>query len=226
MLIEEVHIPEISASPLDRVRYLLHVSRKPQSAFAKLLNIDPSTLSKTLAGKLPVTEAFINRVVVNLNVSKEWLAHGVGVPFERQGKDSGRDMHQGAPVYDIDVTAGCVPLSHMFTNASILGYIDLPNMNANCPVVKVTGNSMHPDIPDGAFIAIRPVRNTSIISWGSTYVVELEDYRMVKVLRRCREDNSKVILHSFNPDFDDIEVKREEILRMFVVEAILNYKLL
>lgn len=222
MLIEEVDIPEITAQPLDRVRYLIQVSRKSQNGFAKLLGIDPSSLSKILSEKMPVTEAFMNRVAVNLNVSKEWLATGAGVPFERQGSD--KPVQQGAPVYDIDVTAGCMPLSHMFTDAAILGYIDLPNINANCPVVRVSGNSMSPDIPDGSFIAVRPVRNTSIIAWGSTYVVELEDYRLVKVIRRCREDNSKIILHSINPDYDDMEVPRTDVLRLFLVETVVNYR--
>lgn len=47
---------------------------------------------------------------------------------------------------------------------------------------------------------------------------------MVKYVRRHSED-SKVILHSENPNFDDIVIKRSEIVGMFLVESILNYEI-
>jgi phage repressor protein C with HTH and peptisase S24 domain len=50
----------------------------------------------------------------------------------------------------------------------------------------------------------------------------MEDYRMVKYLRR-HSDNDKVILHSANPDYDDMEVSRKDIIGLYLVEAILNY---
>lgn len=227
---EERNIPEISANTLDRLKYLYGISRKTQARFARLINIDPSSLSKILSGKMAITEPFVNRVVVNLGVSKSWLLTGRGVPFE---KGDGLVIHEeaamtavpkGAPVYDIDVTAGRIPLSSQFANAPVLGYIDLPNVNTDTPVVRVSGDSMCPRIPDGSYVAIRPIRDISLIAWGSTYVVELEDYRLVKVIRKCKEDAEKIILHSINPDYDDMEVKRSAVLRLYLVEAVVNYQ--
>ncbi|MDE6377590.1 MAG: S24 family peptidase [Duncaniella sp.] len=59
------------------------------------------------------------------------------------------------------------------------------------------------------------------IFWGQIYVVQLEDYRMVKFVRR-HKDPDKVILHSENPDYDDMDVDRRDILGMYLVEVILN----
>lgn len=63
------------------------------------------------------------------------------------------------------------------------------------------------------------------IYWGQIYVVVMEDYRMVKTVRR-HHDQSKVILHSINPDYDDMEVDRRDIIALYLVEAILNYSVL
>ena len=55
-------------------------------------------------------------------------------------------------------------------------------------------------------------------------MVVLDDYRMVKHV--CRHgDASKVILHSANSAYDDIEVARDKIRRLYLVEAVMNLKI-
>lgn len=135
-----------------------------------------------------------------------------------------KQPYRGIPVYDIDVTAGCRPLERMLTDDRVKGYVDLPRMNPDSILVRVSGDSMEPRIMDGGFIAIRPVKSSSTIFWGQIYLVMLSDYRMVKVLRRHPTDRSMVILHSENPLYDDMDVPRDEIEALFLVETILNIK--
>lgn len=231
-LIDPVKEPEASATPLDRLKYLVELSHKSQAKFASLINLDPSSMSRILSGKMPITEQFINRVVVNLGVAKEWFAHGHGVPFPKGEPVSGvgnvTRVHmnaepKGAPVYDIDATAGAVPISSMFTNENILGYIDLPQINPTNPIVRVTGDSMQPRIPHGSYISIRQINDPSVIVWGATYLVQLEDYRLVKVLKPCPDDPKSVLLHSENANYDDMRVSRDSIERLFLVETVFNY---
>ena len=74
-------------------------------------------------------------------------------------------------------------------------------------------------------MAIRPIRDMRNIFWGQIYVVELPEFRMVKYLRR-HADPGMVILHSDNPDYDDMDVLRSDIRSLHVVEAILNYEII
>lgn len=227
--------PTPSASIVDRIKYLIKLSRKTQAKFAELVGIDPSNISKVLSGKLTVSESLINRLVVNLGVSKQWLIDGSDVPFPRHDGpnaiDDRRHQHAshrgnavGAPVYDIDVTAGSVNISRMFTDEHIIGRLSIPGLNPQLPIVKVSGNSMSPRIRNGAYISIRPIDADAPIMWGQIYVVMLEDYRMVKYVRR-HQDPSKIILHSDNPDYDDIVVSRDSVISLFMVESILNYEI-
>lgn len=234
---EQLALPSSDATVTDRVRYLITRMRKTQQQFASLIGVDGPNLSRILNGRTPFTDAMINRIVVNLGVSKDWLLNGVDVPFpknivrqfdtfdDEQISKPVKLVSEGTPVYDIDVTAGYSELSSLFTDDRIEGYLQLPQVNPNNVVVHVSGESMMPQIPNGALISIRPLGKDAPIFWGQTYLVILEDYRMVKILRK-HSDPDKVILHSYNPEFDDMEIKRSDIKSLYVVDAVLNFNLL
>lgn len=218
---------------IDRVRYLMHMLRKTQAQFAQLIGLDPANLSRALKPGNNVREGFLNRIIVNLGVSKEWLVTGMGEPFPKgthtlevtEGNlitPTFTTRVVGAPVYDIDVTAGSMELSRMFTKERIIGHLDMPGINAEYPVVRVTGDSMYPRISNGAYVSIRQVSIDSPIFWGQIYVVVLDDYRMVKYVRR-HANPDLVTLHSDNPQYDDMEIPRHLIRGLFMVETILNY---
>lgn len=67
-----------------------------------------------------------------------------------------------------------------------------------------------------------------IISWsyfyfGQIYLVLTEDYRMLKYVRKHKDENY-IILKSENKSYDDIELKKSQILKLFVVENVLSIK--
>ena len=219
---DRLRLPEPAADIADRIKYLIKFARMTQAQFAERLGVDPAAVSRALKSKRP-TDAFINRIIVNFGVSKDWILNGSDVPFPRStAATPHRERPLGAPVYNIDVTAGTTPLSRMFTDERIAGYVSLPGINPDCPIVRVSGNSMSPRLNPGCYISIRPVNPAGTISWGQIYVVVLSDYRVVKYVRR-HPDPEKVILHSENPDYDDIEVRRADIEGMYLVENIINH---
>ena len=55
---------------IGRIRYLISQSRLTQANFSKRLGIDPTNMSKHLNGRLPITEGLINRIAVDMGVSK------------------------------------------------------------------------------------------------------------------------------------------------------------
>lgn len=164
--------------------------RLRQNSFAARIGCDVTNLSKQLNGKLPITDSFINKIVVNTGVSKEWLVSGAGVPFGKSDAPEALTAGltdseaEGMPVYDLDVTAGPLTRERIFADDRIVGRIAMPGMDSECRVVRVSGDSMAPVINNGDYIAVREVSDTSIIYWGQIYVVLLDDYRMVKYLRR------------------------------------------
>ena len=66
-----------------RIKFILKELRLRQNDFAKKVGVDVSNLSKYLNGRLPITESLVNRIVINLGVSKQWLMEGTDVPFPK-----------------------------------------------------------------------------------------------------------------------------------------------
>ena len=205
-----------------------------QRQLASLLGIDPSNLSKVLSGKLPFSTGLINRLVADLGISKQWLVAGEGLPYEKeslpralepQSPTPAEGRGAGVPVYDIDVTAGCRSLEELFGSSRPVGALNLPGLPPDTYIIKVSGDSMTPVIMNGGYIAIRRIHDTSTLFWGRIYVVELDEYRMVKFMRR-NADPSLVTLHSQNPAYEDLDVPRDAIRRLYIVEGVINYQAL
>ncbi len=221
------------AAIIGRIKHLITRLGLRQGAFASRISFNAGNFSKVLSGQLPVSESLINRIVADLGVSKVWLTDGRGLPFERSAPpvDGGiipgmtpSEGPCGIPIYDVDVTAGTQELSLMLTDDRIIGRVNLPSLNPDDMIVRVSGDSMDPVIKDGGYVAVRQVSDPRYIFWGQIYVIVMDDYRMVKYLRRHPSDNSLVVLHSANPAYDDMDVAREDLRRLFFVDAILNYQ--
>lgn len=218
---------------IERVRKLMLDMNMRQTAFANRLGIDASNLSKYLSGKLPITESLMNRMVVNLGVSKPWIAEGRGSAYTTAAArapqvvtvpagDVTAPTVIGTPVYDIDVTAGAMPRAMMFAQDQIIGSINMPDViSADCRVVRVSGDSMTPVIHDGDYVALRELTSMRHIFWGQIYVVLLDDFRLIKYVRR-NNDPQLVTLRSANPDYDDMEVARQDIRELMLVQHILH----
>ncbi|MBP5560411.1 MAG: LexA family transcriptional regulator [Muribaculaceae bacterium] len=217
---------------INRIKYLIAEMGGRQAQFAKKVDINPSNLSKYLNGRLPVSDALINKIVVNMGVSKQWLETGDDLPFAKQAAPLARTLtidesamtrrgHRGTPVYDIDVTAGLLPRASMFADEHIIGTIDLPHLSPDNRIVRVSGDSMEPVIHAGDLVAVRELSSLNTIIWGEIYVVTLDDYRMVKYLRR-HTNPSMVILRSENANYDDIDIARNEIRDLMFVQHIIH----
>ena len=218
-----------NAEIIDRIKYLMRELGMKQVQFAQRLGVDTSNLSKYLNAHMPLSESFLNRIVVNLGVSKEWLLEGTDLPFGKTQVPVGGDpltavsaAGGGTPVYDVDATAGAASgRNELFASDNIVGWVNLPNVSPNCRIVRVSGDSMAPVILDGDFIAVREVSNPNQIYWGQIYVIQLDDFRLVKYLRRHTDPNM-VVLRSENPNYDDMDVRRADIHELLLVQHVLH----
>ncbi len=218
-----------NAEIIARIKYLMKEMGMRQVQFAQRIGVDTSNLSKYLNAHMPLSDSFLNRLVVNLGVSKEWLIDGTDLPFGKTPVriDSGSapavaNGETGTPVYDVDATADTASgRNELFATENIVGWVNLPNVSPHCRIVRVSGDSMAPVIMDGDFVAVREVSNLNQIYWGQIYIVQLDDYRLVKYVRRHTDPNM-VVLRSENPNYDDMDVRRSDIHEMLLVQHVLH----
>ena len=131
----------------------------------------------------------------------------------------------GTLVYDIDGTCGPENRDIDFTKDNIIGSVNLPGINKSSYIIRANGDSMEPRIYDGNMVVIREIQNWEDIFYGQMYLILLDEYRMIKYIRRYEPDEENyIILRSENPQYDDIKLHKRKIRKMFIVENILSVK--
>ena len=122
--------PQKNAEVIARIKYLMKEMGVRQVQFAERIGVDTSNLSKYLNAHMPLSESLLNRIVVNLGVSKEWLLDGTDLPFGKtpvrldagEGGNLSALAPAGTPVYDVDATAGTESgRNGLFANENIVG---------------------------------------------------------------------------------------------------------
>ena len=66
---------------ISRIRELIKEMNISQNEFAARIKIDRSNFSKHINGKLPISDSLLNKIVVSLGISKEWLNSGEGEKY-------------------------------------------------------------------------------------------------------------------------------------------------
>lgn len=127
----------------------------------------------------------------------------------------------GVPVFDIDATCGKEMRS--FEDETVVGHIDLPEIRKDSVIIKATGDSMTPVIISGDRIAVREIKSWDYIAFGQIYLIITSEYRLLKYIRKS-DNPDFIILRSENSGYDDIEMPKKDIVKLFIVENILSIK--
>lgn len=173
----------------------------------------------------------IHSISVNYpELNTEWLLTGIGAMLkeipagvasvEYISPSQIQDIGGGVPVYDIDFTCGFE--FRDFQDDLIIGSINLPIIKKDAKIVRATGDSMQGVIANGDMIAVREIKSWSYFEYGRIYGIVTPEYRFMKYVKKHQKDDAMIILRSSNGSYDDIDLPKSEIKRVFLVENILH----
>ena len=152
-------------------------------------------------------------------IEREWK------PLEISESAISKTKRKGALIYDIDATCGLSGRDIEFTDEKVIGSIDAPEINPDSKIIFATGDSMLPLIASGDRVVIRKIESWDYFNYGQVYLIIKNEYRLIKRVRRHPKDSDNLILlRSENPDYDDIDLPKREIIHLFIVENILSIK--
>ena len=168
-------------------------------------------------------------------LNSNWLLTGVGEMLQREERSEkiisipqtavSTKQRKGALIYDIDATCGLSGRDIEFTDEKVIGSIDAPEINPDSKIIFATGDSMLPLIASGDRVVIRKIESWDYFNYGQVYLIITNEYRLIKRVRRHPKDSDNLILlRSENPDYDDIDLPKREIIHLFIVENILSIK--
>lgn len=208
-------------------------------AFAQSINVSQQSLNRIFCidkrnGKYPSVSNEIKKNIIEVYGKDEiWFIADADSTESQIIKsnstifqsDIKEGVYSGTLVYDIDATCGTSSRDIFFTQDNIIGSVNLPNISKESKIIRANGDSMEPRIFDGNMIVIREIHSWEDIFYGQMYLILLDEYRMIKYIRRYEQDEENyIILRSENQKYDDIKLHKNKIRKLFIVENILSVK--
>ena len=204
----------------ERLRLIRKELGLTQEALAQKLGIGKSALSMIETGRASLSERNKNIIVQELNVNPEWLETGQGQMFFEQrpeavftNRTDRRLPTQSVPLYNIEGTAGLVPLFLDRESVRPVDYIHIPNLPRCDGAIYVVGDSMYPLLKSGDIVLYKQLRDIDDIFWGDMYLLSIdidgEEYVTVKYIQKSdREGYVKLVSQNQHHADKDVEISR------------------
>ena len=189
------------------------------TAFSKLIGIHQVTLNNYILGKrklsLEVIEAVLNTFP---DVSAEWLLRGQDMPKVEE-------KHLDVPVKTlprIPVKASAGSLTTMVDGITEIQCEQFPVVH-NFPkydfTIHISGDSMVPYYISGDEVACLRITSATFIQWGRVHVL---DTSQGIVIKRIYDNGDTIRCVSYNPDYPDFNVPKDEIFSYNLVVGTLR----
>lgn len=183
---------------------------KTQKDFAALLNINRSALSAALNGnETYLTDNLMEKV-------EEFYKEN----FDPQ---DGSKMTKGTlPVIPTEAMAGTLGEFADSVNAYDCERMISPIKGADY-AIKVCGDSMTPEIPNGSQILIKKIFEDEFVEWGKVFCLDTRNGAVIK--RVYPTENPEVVeCRSINPDYPPFKVNVRNINGWYRVLMVLSMK--
>lgn len=157
-------------------------------------------------------------------LNEKWVFFGDGNmyvdDYSAAKEEAAISYSKGRPYFDIDFICGFDELfnSHTTTPAYL---IDYPPYNKDGVIwCNATGASMEPEINNGDVVVLQEVQDwDSYMTFGETYAIATRNnLRTIKKVRKG-SDNDHLLLVPVNKEYDEQEIPKNMILKVFRVLA-------
>lgn len=209
---------------ITRIKSVIADSGLTSNAFALKVGMNSSNLSRKLNGKVPITSRDYRLICDSIGVNKDWLETGTGDKYIGEplnGKETMQPM-LGVPFYDVEFALGYDEMYNDTTNVPTK-FISIPGYEKADFWCRASGDSMKPLISNGDIIALKVIPDwTEFLPMNEIYAIMTKnDLRTVKVIRRG-SDNEHFTLHAINDEYEDQEINKAAITKVFKVLGALN----
>lgn len=124
------------------------------------------------------------------------------------------------PFYESDAFGGPVPVFNDTPEVPST-YIYFPGFEDCTFALRASGDSMEDRVHAGDIIACKEIQNKNIISYGDMYLVITKEHRLIKIVRRGAE-KGWIILRSYNKEYDDIDLRLDDILHLYLIKGVIK----
>lgn len=209
---------------IKRLQAVLKDRGETKNAFSIIVGINPSNFNRKMRGEIPFTEKDFTKINKSIGVSRSWLEYGDGDMYDRsieQANEGAKTEKESelsvVPFYDVEFALGYDEMYNDTPNVPTK-FISIPGYEKADFWCRASGDSMKPVISNGDIIALKEVMDwQSFLPMNEVYaIMTTNDLRTVKVVRKG-SDEAHFTLHAYNEEFEDQEIPKSAITKVFKV---------
>lgn len=204
-----------------RLSVILNGLNINKTNFANALGVNKQGLSnyKNRPNQLPSGDFIAKMIQKYPNVNLNYFLNGEGEPF--LDRITEKPITKKIPYFEVDVFAGNLSI---FNEDAIApnSFFDIPKFKGCDFACDVRGLSMFPSYSPGDIIFCKKVAEIDKIFFGEAHLVVAKSLRALKIIKQSKIE-SKIILVSKNPDFEDLEIEKEDLLHIFYVKGKISF---
>lgn len=178
-----------------------------ESAFSKLIGIHQVTLNNYILGKRKLSLEVVEAVLKTFkDVNAEWLIRGEGEMFLGEGENI---ICETKPRIPFEAAAGS--LTDAVDGVTEIQCEKVPVVSLFPKydfTIRITGRSMEPSFYSGDEVACLRVNESRFLQWGRVHVL---DTTQGIVIKKIYENGDSIRCVSFNPEYPDFNIPKEDI---------------
>ena len=178
---------------------------KTQGDFAQLLGVSQNTISAAKNGdERYLTKSLIEKIEMIL-----------GQPAEPETTDT-------IPVIPVEAMAGTLKEFFQSVNEYDCERMVSPIKGADY-AIKVNGDSMSPEIPNGSHILLKRINEEQFVEWGKIFCLDTANGAVIKKVFPT-DDPEVIECRSINPEFPSFKVNTKHINGWYRVLMVMSFK--
>ncbi len=227
---------------LQRIRklinwYIFQEIGKNDAEIATALGYKQSSLSQILKGKVPISKKFVDKLcLLDKNINKLWIS-GKGSMLKNEAlfSENISDLPNpflkemvlkrvGLPLLTVEEATKFPHISEDDPlNTEQFYYIpDIANLGAHF-LIKISGDSMSPNLNSGDLLACRKIEKEEPIYWGKIYLLSISQRTHVCRIYRDETNPNQYLLHSDNQStYPAFPCKINQIHKIFSVVGVVK----
>lgn len=201
----------------ERLQEYLQYKRIKQVDFARRIGASPAYVAAMRRSISDEKVMQIRNAFPDLNT--DWLLYGQGEMLmpEKQTADGFSMEDYIVPLIPIDAHAGALQLYSEGVQLRDCEKIMSPVSGADF-AIRISGDSMEPEIHDGSYLFIKRINEAAFIPWGNNLVIDTENGTLVKAVypsTRKERPAEWIEARSKNPKYPPIEIPTSSIFGLY-----------
>lgn len=204
------------SSVKERLQQFLKEERISASEFSRNMGLSPAYLA-SMRKSMP-EEKVEKLIQLYPQLNRDWLLYGEGEMYREEIKDMGYDpykLHRHmVPLVPTEARAGSLDIYVRGVKKEECPTIFSPVMDGDLSI-RVSGDSMEPEIHDGTFLVLKRINEKAFIPWGSPLVIDTENGTLVKMLYPSEKGEEYLLAKSYNKDYPPFNIPTESIISIY-----------